>query len=144
MFSESEVSSHFVTLVCARATPLGRIELCNAGHCPPIVLRRGEVELLDSDGLPVGVVADGRYEVQSLAIEPGDTVLLYSDGVSEAMNERREQFGVERLAECVQKNGALRPAALAAACLREVDSFRDGAGVHDDTSLMVIRRSLSH
>lgn len=141
MFSESDVSSHFVTLVCARATPSGRIDFCNAGHCPPLVVRRGAVEMLDSDGLPVGVVAEGRYEVQSLATEPGDTIVLYSDGISEAMNDGREQFGLDRLSACVSENRGLRPAALAAACLRAVAAFCGGAAAHDDTSLMIIRRT---
>lgn len=140
-FSESDVSSHFVTLVCARATPSGRIDFCNAGHCPPLVVRGSAVEMLGSHGFPVGVVAEGRYEVQSLAIEPGDTVVLYSDGISEAMNDAREQYGVERLAACVQNSRGLQPAGLAAACLRDVEAFRGGAAAHDDTSLMVIRRT---
>lgn len=140
LFSENELSSHFATLVCARATPAGRVEVCNAGHCPPLVARGGDVQQVDSGGMPVGIASDGAYETQSLSLAPGDTLLFYSDGVSEAMNPEHEQFGVERLIDCVRRHAPQPPVGLAAAILRDVSSFRAGAPPHDDVSLMIVRR----
>ncbi len=138
--SRTGMSTQFATLVCARATPAGDVELCNAGHCPPLVARGGRVDAMDSGGFPVGLAFGDRYDAQALTLASTDTLLLYSDGITEAMDPHGRQFGVERLVDCLEAHHALGPAALAAACLSAVADFRGRAPSHDDVSLMVVRR----
>lgn len=137
---ETNLPSHYATLVCGRGEESGRLEICNAGHCAPLVARRGGVEALGTTGYPIGMVGDRSYSVMIEHLGPGDSLLLYTDGVIEAHNGGDEEFGQARLAEVLGRNRDLAPRALADACLGELRAFLGGAPRHDDLSLMVIRR----
>ena len=83
LFCESTAPSHYATLVCGRATPDG-VEICNAGHCPPLLFRQDATERLDSTGLPLGLFCGGKYTTRHLSLGPGESLVLYSDGITEA------------------------------------------------------------
>ena len=140
MLLETNLPSHYATLVCGRGEESGRLEICNAGHCPPLVARRGGVEALGTTGYPIGMVGDRSYSVMVERLDPGDTLLLYTDGLIEAHNGGDEEYGQARLTDLLGRNRDLAPRALADACLRELRGFLGGAPHHDDLSLMVIRR----
>ncbi|MEW6252849.1 MAG: PP2C family protein-serine/threonine phosphatase, partial [Planctomycetota bacterium] len=72
LFAEGAPSTHFATLVCARAEASGAVELCNAGHCEPLVVRRGEVRPVESSGAPLGLADHGPYETHRVRLAPGD------------------------------------------------------------------------
>ncbi len=141
LFSEGAPSSQFATLVCARATSTGEVELCNAGHCPPLIVRSGCVEVVDSGGLPIGLAGAVPYGSHRLSFARGDTLLLYSDGITEASDPEGRMYGIDGLRRVVGQNRDVDPAALAAACLLDVATFRAGTPPHDDVSIMVIRRT---
>ena len=137
---ERTLSSHYATLVCGWARDTGAVELCNAGHCPPFVLRADGVEALESTGTPVGMLEKQSYGVSRWRLEPGDTLFLYTVGLTEARNRNGEEYGVDRLAQVVGERRALRPRALAQACLADLNAFFDGAARGDDLTLMILRR----
>lgn len=140
MLLETNLPSHYATLVCGRADASGRLEICNAGHCPPLVARRGGVDALGTTGYPIGMIGDRSYAVLAEQLAAGDTLLLYTDGLIEARNGGDDEFGQARLTEVLGRHRESAPRALADACLGELRSFLDGAPRHDDLSLMVIRR----
>ena len=137
---ERTLSSHYATLVCGWTRPSGEVEFCNAGHCPPLVARAGGVETLESTGTPVGMLEEQSYRVSRIRLEPGETLLLYTDGLTEACDESGQPYGAERLAQVLHERRALRPSSLARACLADLHAFLDGAPRTDDLTLMVLRR----
>ena len=140
-FCESAPAAHYATLVCGRASTGGRIEICNAGHPPPLVIGEGQIERIDATGLPLGMFCDERFEISRLAPAPSQTLFLYSDGVVEARNGAGGDYGEARLSTTA---AAARDAALQAlvqACASDVTSFRAGAPRHDDLAVMAIRRN---
>jgi sigma-B regulation protein RsbU (phosphoserine phosphatase) len=141
IFSESTISSHYATLVAGRASETGEIQILNAGHCPPVVVRSGKVASIEATGFPVGLFQGNPYEIQTLRLQPGDTLFLYSDGLTEAGNGSSDGYGEERLHRLVESNRSLSPARLAAAVMKDLDDFLGGAPRSDDLTLMAIRRS---
>ncbi len=141
VFSESTLTTHFATLVCGKISPSGILEICNAGHCRPILVRNGETSEIESTGRPVGIFEETGCRAQTFSLERGDTLLLYTDGLSEAQDRSGEEYGSERLRGFLSKNHFLAAGALLAGCLDDVRKFRDGFDRADDLTMMVIRRT---
>lgn len=141
VFCESTMSPYFATLVCGRAGARGEIELSNAGHCKPLVIRRGEVTRLEAGGLPLGLFCEGQYTVEAVQLQPGDSLLLYTDGLVEAQSEAGEEYGDERLVEIAARLHALPPAQFVQAVLKSLQEFLRTAPMHDDLSVLLIRRA---
>ena len=137
LFCDSTSSSHYATLVCGRTTPYG-VELCNAGHCRPFVLRRDDAERLDTTGLPLGLFADVAWEVTTVRLEAGESLVLYSDGITEARDPEGNEYDEERLLRSLQPASA--PPVLANAILHDVAAFIGGGRPADDMTLLILRR----
>lgn len=140
-FLERAAGLHFATLLCARLGPDGAVEFCNAGHCPPLVLRDGRVARIEPDGLPVGVAEAEQYATQHTRLRPGDCLVLYSDGVTETRDDAGALFGEERLSAVLAAARDRPPAQLIAACLSELSAFQGHRAREDDLTIMVIRRT---
>lgn len=141
LFSDSTSTSQYATLVCGKASSTGEIEVCNAGHCPPLVLRQGRVATLEATGFPIGIVGDGRYSIRGLRMDPGDTLFLYTDGLTEARDRNDVEYGQERLSRLLRDRATLPPAALAASCLADHASFLSGMPESDDLTVLAIGRT---
>jgi len=141
IFCETTMSTFFATLICGRADSLGGIELCNAGHCPALVGQQGKVTRLEAAGVPIGMFCDGRYSTRHVHLAPGETLLLYTDGVSEARSQTNEEYGETRLMEVLTQKPDLAPEALICACLDDLSTFRSGQPLLDDLTIMVIQRT---
>lgn len=142
VFSESVLAGIYATLVFGRATQAGEVEIHNAGHLPVIVTGCGKVLQVDSTSMPLGMFDQVEFNSTSLKLETGDTLLLYTDGLSEARNhvaDSDDEYGVDRLAHLMQKQAALSPAELIAACLNDVRTFTDSSPYVDDLTLLAIR-----
>jgi sigma-B regulation protein RsbU (phosphoserine phosphatase) len=137
---DSTIASHYATLVCGRARVSGEIEISNAGHLPALVVRRGQVDRIESAGLPVGMFAGQSYEVKLVHLDPGDTLFLCTDGVTEARGGDEQDYGVERIAALLSEFHAYNPRDLADSCLSDLDAFRSSAPQQDDVTVMVLRR----
>lgn len=140
VFCESRMAPYFATLVCGRAGISGEIEICNAGHCPPLWVRGGEVTCVDATGLPLGIFRSAEYSVKELQLATDDGVFLYTDGLSEARDRTHAEYGEARLSKLVSDRHALPSQALVRACLEDLANFVSGAPKTDDLTLMAIRR----
>jgi phosphoserine phosphatase RsbU/P len=146
LLCESTLPTHYATLVCGRAAADGQVELCNAGHVPPLLVTRDGVRQLPPGGMPVGMFCAQRFDVQQIALSPGDMLVLCTDGVTEATGgtvESGDQFGLDRLAGAVRHHAGGSGQALVDACVGTVDGWRGGRRPDDDLTLMILRRSAS-
>jgi sigma-B regulation protein RsbU (phosphoserine phosphatase) len=115
-----------------------RLTYTNAGHNPPMLVKAGgEVCRLECGGLVLGVLPEWRYEQSQVTLAPGDRLLLFSDGISEAENRAGAQFGEERLLELLVNNRGLDATRLRKKIMTEVAEFTSGAP-QDDTTLVAI------
>jgi phosphoserine phosphatase RsbU/P len=131
------IEPRFATVVYGVLAPDGRFTYCNAGHNAPIVLAGGEVHRLDVGGPILGAFPDAGFQEASFRFDRGDTLVMFSDGVSEASNSAGEEFGEARLLTCIQQNRAATPEALLAAVFAEIRNFCGGAEQLDDITATV-------
>lgn len=141
VFRESTLSPYFATLVAGRASASGELEICNAGHCPPLVLTDGHVTPVDPTGLPVGAFYSTSFSSRKLKLGKGDTMVLYTDGLTEARNASGAEYGSERISRVLAGSRQLAPEALTAACLADLAVHLGDAPKVDDLTLMVVRRA---
>jgi sigma-B regulation protein RsbU (phosphoserine phosphatase) len=139
---ESRDASRFVTAVCGILDPGdGRLEYVNCGHNPPLLLRGpGAVERLRCGGPALGLLAEVRFEAGAVALDPGDSLVLYTDGVVEPASDRDEAFGVERL-EAAIRRAEERPAREAlVSVIGATRAFSGREQYDDDFTLVLVRR----
>jgi PAS domain S-box-containing protein len=130
----------FCTVVCARLHPEPsclRVQVADAGHPLPIVIRDGKVEKVDVRGIPLGMWPDADIAVKEVELHVGDKLVLYTDGVTEARTQG-EIYGEERLLAFLSAHAGLDAAALAEVLEQEVVDFQK-EGVHDDIAILVIQ-----
>ncbi|HVN75519.1 MAG TPA: SpoIIE family protein phosphatase [Thermoanaerobaculaceae bacterium] len=141
VFRESTLSPYFATLVCGRAGRDGAVEICNAGHCPPLVVGAGGITAVDPTGLPVGTFYSTAYASRTLTLGPGDSLVLYTDGLTEARNRADAEYGVQRLTRTLARTHGLAPRDLVVTCLEDLAAHMDGAPRRDDLTVMALRRT---
>jgi len=135
----AEIPQGMITMLYAVLdTRAGELRMANAGHTYPVVIN-GCVHELELTGLPLGVDGDSDYQETSAMLRPGDTVLLYTDGVVEATNSSDEYFGFERMAQLLAGRPNLKPRALMQSLLHELRLW-SSAGQTDDITVVVLRR----
>jgi serine phosphatase RsbU (regulator of sigma subunit) len=117
------------------------VRLVNAGHMPPIVLRGRAFEELPRGALALGITAEVTYVQHEVEISRGDALIVYTDGVTEAMDRNGDFFGDERLRALLPTFAGLSAAEMASRILAAVDAFVGDAPPHDDVSLAIIRRA---
>ena len=137
------IESRFVTLMYGALRPDGRLTYCNAGHNPPLVISGSEgaltVRRLESGGPIVGLFENATYDEDTVTLARGDWLIVFSDGVSEAMSLTAEEYEEERIVKLVEKNLALEPRKLLEALFADVRQFTRGAPQSDDITAMVLR-----
>jgi serine phosphatase RsbU (regulator of sigma subunit) len=133
----------FVTFVALLLDPRSHtVEIVNAGHRAPFLRTAdGRVEALAPDvtGVPLGIVEGFEYESERRVVEPGDVIVLFTDGIDEAKSPGGEEYGAERLAACIGRTP--KEAEIGAAVLQEVRAFSAGRPPSDDIALMTVTRS---
>jgi len=135
----------FVSLVWCYFDPLSSVlGYINAGHLPPLLIRRTvsgtfEVHRLDEGGPVLGVLPGATYRQTQVAVQPGDLLVVFSDGILEAANALDEEFGEERILAAVEENWAGSPTEICDAVLAKVRIFLGKELPHDDQTLMVVR-----
>ncbi|HKR59540.1 MAG TPA: SpoIIE family protein phosphatase [Pyrinomonadaceae bacterium] len=140
VFCESTLPTHYATLVCGKTDRSGLVEICNAGHLPPLLFQDGRVRRIDATGLPLGMFCNEHFTCTRVQLKKGDTLLLYTDGFSEALNSGGTEYGGDRLAGLLEAHHELTPHGLLNACMRDWLSFGDGRRTADDVTLMAIQR----
>ncbi len=139
VISNNIAADKFVTFCyCMIDTPKNRLTYASAGHCPPILFHNsGQAVPLKEGGTPLGIFPDRKYEDAELQLESGDRLVLYTDGLTEAMNSDEQEFGERRLVELGSRNSALSASEMLAAIKKEVVSFCNGS-FQDDFTLVVV------
>ncbi len=140
-FCETTLAAHYATLVCGHAFATGEVELCNAGHLPPLHVHENQVAEVPSTGLPLGMFCSQEFVLNRLHLQAGDSLLLYTDGLTEAEDNAGTAYGSERLGRLVASNCGAAPRDLLAACRQDLDAFRGSAAIHDDLSLLAVSRA---
>jgi phosphoserine phosphatase RsbU/P len=131
--------NRFVTFFFGILDPDGSCTYVNAGHNPPFLLSRsGEMKELTVGGMVLGLFPGAQYEAETIKLQPGDHLVLFTDGVVEALNTAEEEFGMDRLSALLHEN-AKAPASEILDRLREaVLSFSANAPQHDDITMMIL------
>ena len=130
----------YATMFFAILDDDGNLEFINAGHPSPFLIRKGVAQEPFSEGsYPVGLVPEAEYSVARLKLEPGDTVVLFSDGVTEAMDPNEELFGVPRLRQLLTGQPECPLDHLQKCVLEAVENFARGASQADDLTLLIVR-----
>jgi len=131
------LGSRFATLVYAVLSPDGRLVYANGGHNPPVLLRRSQLQRLTTGGPIVGAFCDAQFDEETLQLHDQDTLLMFTDGVTEARNAGEEEFGDERLLQYVTPS--VTPADLLSRIFTAVRDFSAPAEATDDITLLVTR-----
>ena len=139
---ESIPPNRFVTLFYAELDPNnGGLAFLNAGHNPPLIVHTGgTMEQLASGGLPLGIMADADFREGRTKLHPGDVLVIYSDGVSEAVNPTGEEFGPTRLYETVARNLDASAAGIRDRIESALTKFCQGTPAADDITLVIVKR----
>lgn len=133
----------FITAILALYDPAtGSLVFANAGHNPAILLRAdGRHELLGAQGPPLGLFPGTAYSSDARTLAPGDLLVLYTDGVTEAANPEEDEFGLDRLVALVREAAARPVAEVEAAICEGLAAFAAGVPFHDDRTVVVLRRT---
>jgi sigma-B regulation protein RsbU (phosphoserine phosphatase) len=135
----SEVG-RYATLFFSTLDRDGQILFVSAGHPSPLILRSGEVRELVSEGsFPVGLIPEARFTAKTASLLPGDTLILFSDGVTEAMDPEEQLFGVSRLQEVLSGQHDMPLEDLQKKVLKSVETFTRGASQADDITVLLLR-----
>lgn len=135
--------NRYITFFLGRMDPAtGRIAYVNAGQNPPLLVRAGgQVESLEEGGTVLGLFDHATYAEGAAELRPGDTLLAFSDGISETWSAANEEFGEERLREAVLAGRSLDAPALKEDILRRLETFSGGAKATDDRTMIVLKRA---
>lgn len=135
-------TNRFVTLFYAELDPeAGALSFVNCGHNPPLIIHEsGTVEQLSSGGLPLGIKRDAEYKEGRTQLQYGDVLVIYSDGVSEALSPTGEEFGTERLSEVVAENIGRSASGLRDRIESALTKFAQGTPANDDITLVIVKR----
>jgi sigma-B regulation protein RsbU (phosphoserine phosphatase) len=138
LFCESTSASLYATLACGRISGPGELEIASAGHLPALHIARNGVKQIGATGLPLGLFPSSSYTINRLRLEPGDSLILYADGISEARDIAGNEFGIESIAQAAKELHGASADQLVSACRQEVDRFTFGGTQSDDQTLMAI------
>jgi sigma-B regulation protein RsbU (phosphoserine phosphatase) len=131
---------HYATMFFGILHPDGHLDFFNAGHPSPLLIRRGEVAELYSEGsFPVGLIPEADYVPSEAKLQPDDTLVLFSDGVTEAADPSEKMFGDNRLRETLSKHHEESLEQLQKTVLETVKTFTRGTNQRDDITLLMIR-----
>lgn len=136
------IDNRYATLFYMELSPgSGRVRYLNAGHNPPCLLRASGLEMLPAICPPIGMLSHARFAESTLEIAPGEMMIAYSDGLTEARNEADAEFGTARLTAIGASLRGLDSEAAGARILAEVAAFQGGTRAHDDLSIVILART---
>jgi sigma-B regulation protein RsbU (phosphoserine phosphatase) len=139
--SNSQSGLRFTTAFLAEFDPASRnLTYINAGHNAPILRRSsGAIERLSNGGLPLGMWADKSYESGDVTLQPGDWLVIFTDGVVEAENSRQEEYGESRLLNVLHLGATATPDELLRRVMSDLDGFVGQTPQHDDVTCMLVK-----
>ena len=139
LFCESKLPMQYATVIVGHSSSTGAVELVNAGHLPALLLHGSDVQCFDSNDLPLGMFCSQEFTPVRMQLQPQDTLVLYTDGVSEAENPAGEEYGTQALRLLLQEIALCCPERVVDACRERVEKFRAGGTRADDETLLAIQ-----
>jgi len=139
LFCESTLPTQYATLVVGKADEFGNVEICNGGHPAPLHVGSKGVMEVHSATVPVGLFCDQKFSASTLRAAPGDSLVIYTDGISEAEGPDGSQFGAASMEKLLGGCRELQSHQMVDKCLKEVLQFRAGSPRLDDQALMVLQ-----
>lgn len=139
LFAESTLANQYATLIVGKIDSQGHVEMCNAGHLPPIVVGGDKSFEMEPSGLPLGMFCDSNFVSSGIKLGPGETLLLFTDGVTEANDPSGTEFGTERLRTSINGSANGRPSEILQVCVDSVAAFRNGASRNDDLTMLALK-----
>jgi sigma-B regulation protein RsbU (phosphoserine phosphatase) len=133
------IEARFLTAFCGILGADGSLVYSNAGHNAPFLVTRSGVRRLETGGVVLGIFEHSTYEEEALSLEPGDVIIAFSDGVSEALNEVGDEYSDDRLLAAVVANRERTPQELLDALLADVRRFAGAATANDDVTMVVVK-----
>jgi sigma-B regulation protein RsbU (phosphoserine phosphatase) len=127
-------------MVFGKAHSDGNVGLCIAGHNPPLLIQDGKVQTINATGVPVGLFCESEYELSSINLRKGDSLILYTDGLTEASINEIE-YGEERLKQLLEKSIGFSAKSLLNAIINDQKSFLNDATLFDDITISVIAKA---
>jgi sigma-B regulation protein RsbU (phosphoserine phosphatase) len=139
LFRQSALDTQYATMAFGKTTPAGDLEIVNAGHLPVMLASASGTKLLESTGHPLGMFDDQHFIAARTQMHAGDTLVLYTDGVSEAENDGGDEYGVARLQAVIEQHCGGCPTKLVDAFKQHLDGFRGRRERFDDETLLAIQ-----
>jgi serine phosphatase RsbU (regulator of sigma subunit) len=133
------IESRFLTTFYGILGPNGALTYCNAGHNPPLLVSASGIRRLETGGIVLGLFEQATFEEETVTLQPGDLIVAFSDGVTEAMNPESEEFTDDRLLACAEKHRGKAPQQMLDALLADVQAFCSGARQSDDITVVAVR-----
>ena len=140
--AQNDITDRFVTAMFVLLDPKeGSFKYSNAGHDPIILYRKDTDEFFEisNNGIPIGIFEDQQYIEETFKLKSGDVFVIYTDGIPEARNEKKEEFGFSRLKEVIKTNYNRSAVEIKNAILGAVEKFVATAKQHDDTTFIVVK-----
>ena len=142
LYQRTPPEKYATAFMAAIELDTGKVSYSSAGHCPSLLLRSdGGCEWLNATGIPIGLMEDWAYTRHEASMGTGDLLMLYTDGITEAMDPSGEEFGNERLAEVMSAHKGEPLRDIAKALEASMDVFAKGVPYHDDRTLVLLRRN---
>lgn len=140
----SAINSFITFFYCEINKDTGEMKYVNAGHNPPLLIdKKGNIKRLESSGLCLGMFPDAEYGIQSISMVPGDSAILFTDGITESRNKENKEFEEDKLIKFIKKHAKSSAQELMNEIYADVESFTTGVEQIDDMTLVVIKRILS-
>jgi sigma-B regulation protein RsbU (phosphoserine phosphatase) len=137
---ERKLDSQYVVMLYSLWNDENRtLQIANAGASQPLFVRNGEVDTVHAEGFPLGMFPNVKYEEFTLSTQPGDSLIFFSDGITDAQNADGDMFGDDRLKAIVKKNSQKSASKIADAILSEVSKFQGERDRFDDETVVVLR-----
>ena len=139
LFCESTLPTQYATLIVGKADEFGNVEICNGGHPAPFHVGGHGVAAIDASTVPIGLFCDQKFFTTRLRTASGDSLVIYTDGISESENPDGLEYGSASLDKLLASCRELPSHELVDRCLKEVMAFRAGSPRLDDQALMVLQ-----
>ncbi len=141
LYQRTPPAKYATAFLAALQPANGSLHYTNAGHNPALVVRAGgEVEELAACGMPIGLLPEGEYTFGEITLEPGDTLVIYTDGITEAANPEEDEYGLERLIQVCTENRQKDLEELSSAIEADLQQFAEGVPFADDRTMVMVRR----
>jgi phosphoserine phosphatase RsbU/P len=141
LFAESTLANQYATLIVGKINSQGEVEMCNAGHLPPMIVGGDKSFEMAPSGLPLGLFGDSSFVSSGVKLESGETLLLFTDGVTEANDRDGTEFGTDRLRSSINGSSFGHPTEILQICVDSVAAFRNGAVRNDDLTMLALKYS---